>query len=788
VSGITVTPAIGSSDFSVVTFPVTAGANARVRISMQTNGSGEFFAIDSVCFLGDEAVTAAPELAGMPVDDLDYTEGDAATALAPAITVTDADSVTLTSATVNIGTGFNAAEDVLAATSSGALTAGDISFAGNVLTISGTASLADYEAVLQSVTYFNTNSTNPDSASRTVSFQVSDGSNDSVPSFRTINVSNLFDIRGIPFSESFETDGQGVRYFAEGQFGGPSDSDVFGRVNAMAAGVDGSFAFAVEDIETIDPLEAIYFNVDGGGFTNLKLNLLVAAPNVTGYDTGDFVEAEVSTDGLSWTTVGAFHAISDGSTAAVGNVGLSQDLNFDGLGDTDSTVLTAGFQDFEFDLPELADFQLRVVMQSNTNSERIAIDNVRVTADPVEFSIAAATASESASEVALTVTRTSDAGEATVDYSTSDGTATSSSDYTAVSGGTVTFEDGETTADISITVSDESLVELDEDFSVTLSNPSAGEIATGEGTATGTISNDDSALVSVSGSSVTEGDSGTADLTFTVTLSNSVDTAVELSVATTTSGGATPGTDFTALAATSLSFASGETSKSFDVVVTSDNDVESDESVGVAVAITNAAGRAVSGGTLTTTGTITDDDPEIVLTSSGLSYQPGLSSKISIADLLTNASGGEGRPLSLVSVSSTAGAGQGSSVAIVNNHIIYTAAPGQTSLDSFTYQISDGFQTVTGTINVFNAGNGNSATSNIVSLDVTLEENIIRAAGIPGRSYQLQSSGDMVNWGDEGASIVCPPGGVMTFTDPGPNASTLLYRVVDPSNVIAPPA
>ncbi len=64
-------------------------------------------------------------------------------------------------------------------------------------------------------------------------------------------------------------------------------------------------------------------------------------------------------------------------------------------------------------------------------------------------------------------------GVVTVDYATSDGTAKAGSDYTATSG-TLTFQDGEAFKDISIPISRDSVIEGDERFFVTLSNPTGG--------------------------------------------------------------------------------------------------------------------------------------------------------------------------------------------------------------------------------------------------------------------------------------------------------------------------
>jgi hypothetical protein len=77
----------------------------------------------------------------------------------------------------------------------------------------------------------------------------------------------------------------------------------------------------------------------------------------------------------------------------------------------------------------------------------------------------------------------------TVNYSTADGSASAGSDYTAASG-TVTIAAGRNSATLSIPIIGDTAVELDETFSVNLSNPVNAAIADGQ--AVGTIMNDDS--------------------------------------------------------------------------------------------------------------------------------------------------------------------------------------------------------------------------------------------------------------------------------------------------------
>ena len=78
----------------------------------------------------------------------------------------------------------------------------------------------------------------------------------------------------------------------------------------------------------------------------------------------------------------------------------------------------------------------------------------------------------------------------TVQYDTSDGTATGS-DYTAATGQTLTFAPGETEKTITIVTADDSDAEQDETFQVTLSNPSANAELSYSRTATGTIADND---------------------------------------------------------------------------------------------------------------------------------------------------------------------------------------------------------------------------------------------------------------------------------------------------------
>jgi hypothetical protein len=78
-----------------------------------------------------------------------------------------------------------------------------------------------------------------------------------------------------------------------------------------------------------------------------------------------------------------------------------------------------------------------------------------------------------------------------VNYATANGTATAPSDFTTASG-TLSFRPGEKAKTIPVGVVADLLIEPDETFTVTLSSPVNATIT--NGTATGTITNDDTAV------------------------------------------------------------------------------------------------------------------------------------------------------------------------------------------------------------------------------------------------------------------------------------------------------
>ena len=99
---------------------------------------------------------------------------------------------------------------------------------------------------------------------------------------------------------------------------------------------------------------------------------------------------------------------------------------------------------------------------------------------------------EGGSTVTIEVTRSdSSDGVVSIDYATGGGTATSGSDFTAASG-TLTWQNGDSgTKVISVAITNDTIDEVDENFTFTLSNPTGGATL-GSGSTTVTITDDDS--------------------------------------------------------------------------------------------------------------------------------------------------------------------------------------------------------------------------------------------------------------------------------------------------------
>ena len=189
----------------------------------------------------------------------------------------------------------------------------------------------------------------------------------------------------------------------------------------------------------------------------------------------------------------------------------------------------------------------------------------------------------------------------TVSSTPGDGAAAADFDQT---GTTLTIAAGSTgsTGSVTITAVDNAVHASDKQ--VTVSATASGGGVSNPADQTLTIEEDDAAPgFSVADASASEGEV----IEFTITLSSAAGTAVTVDWATTLVDGGASATDFTAVSATTLSFAAGDTTKTVTVQTTEDTLAEPNETFSVTLSNpTGGATIAPDGGTAT--GTITDDD------------------------------------------------------------------------------------------------------------------------------------------------------------------------------------
>jgi hypothetical protein len=362
---------------------------------------------------------------------LAYTENAGATAIDPGLTVADPDSTNLAGASVAITSGFVAAEDTLTFTNQNGIT-GSYNAGTGVLTLSGTASVANYQAALRSVTYANS-SENPTTAARTVTFLATDDTAQvSTAATRQIAVAAVNDapVNTVPGAQSANTNG------------------------VLVFGLGGTNAISIADVDAAGSNVQLTLTVANG---TLKLST-TSGLTVTGDDTGavtatgPLTNLNAALNGLTFTATSGFRGQTSLTVATndQGNTGTGGAQT-----DTDAIAIL---------VPTLPTLSVDDVTVTEGNSGTVN----------ATFTITLSPASS------LTVT---------VLAATADGTATAGADYTAVSQ-TVTFAAGQTSQTVSVPILGDTVVEGTETFLVNLSGATNATITRAQGI--GTIGDDDS--------------------------------------------------------------------------------------------------------------------------------------------------------------------------------------------------------------------------------------------------------------------------------------------------------
>ena len=287
--------------------------------------------------------------------------------------------------------------------------------------------------------------------------------------------------------------------------------------------------------------------------------------------------------------------------------GNTQTLTF-AQGETTKTFTVATIQDSLVEDNET----FTVSLSSPTNgaiissTNGIALGTITDDDTPAEFRISAAEALEG-NAINFTVTRSRDnliAQSVTVATSIATDDTASANDLTAKTE-TLTFATGETSKTFTVQTTQDSLFEGNETFTVSLSNPNNGAVVSStNGTAKGTINNDDAApIFSIAAASATEGSA----VNFTVTRTGDAQSNQSVTVATSIATDDTASANDLTAKTETLTFATGETSKTFTVQTTQDSLFEGNETFTVSLSNPNN-GAVVSSTNATAKGTINNDD------------------------------------------------------------------------------------------------------------------------------------------------------------------------------------
>ncbi len=172
------------------------------RLDSSLTGSGGSTVYSNATMNLGTSVTAVNDAPAVNADTITaFTEGAGAVAVTPAFTVTDVDNANATSATISISD-FVAGDQLVFVTQNGIT--GVYNSGTGVLTLSGTASVANYQAAIRSITYDNAGDANAGGTdnTRTVNITVTDGV---TPSSQTATVINITDGGGDAQDDAFST-------------------------------------------------------------------------------------------------------------------------------------------------------------------------------------------------------------------------------------------------------------------------------------------------------------------------------------------------------------------------------------------------------------------------------------------------------------------------------------------------------------------------------------------------------------------------------------------------------
>lgn len=331
------------------------------------------------------------------------------------------------------------------------------------------------------------------------------------------------------------------------------------------------------------------------------------------------IEAILS--GTSTATISVGYSASEGTATAGIDYGTSSGTLTFAAGDTSKTFTVSINNDAFVELDETVNLTLSNPVNAVLGGTSTA--TLTIISDDVS-SVFLATDSYGVSEdgssvnIAVMISPSGHPEPITVNYATSDGTSLAGVDYIAASG-TLTFEPDDFLESFSVSAIDDGIAEANEAISLTLSNPNNANLVS-PGTATLTIYDDDAPDITFSSSSYTIAEnvaSGTA--TVAVVLSGTSTQTITVNY-TASDDTATGGTDYTAVSGT-LSYAAGDTIKTFTIPVSDDGFAEGSEIIDLE--LSNATNANLGTPSTATLAILDDDAPDVAFSSATYNVAEG---------------------------------------------------------------------------------------------------------------------------------------------------------------------
>jgi hypothetical protein len=356
--------------------------------------------------------------------------------------------------------------------------------------------------------------------------------------------------------------------------------------NALIVDTTGNGTITDDDAPTISITDVSQAEGTGGAST-FTFEVTLSNPSsqtiTVGFTTADGTATVADAD---YTTLSG--------TVTFNPLDVSEDISVS-VG-TDATQ--EGDEDFFVNLSNpsagsIADNQGLGTIQNDDAASSLAIDDPSTVTEGTDPSIV------------FTVTRSGNlAPVASVQYTVNPGTAGTPGDYTGTLSGTLNFASSDDTETVTLTIVDDNVFELTENFTVTLSN--AINVTISDGSGAGTIDDDDSQpTISIADVSQPEGDAANS-MTFTVTLSNPSSQQVTVDFDTFDGSATVADNDYTAASGT-VTFVAGDVSEPVVVQIPGDNTDEPDQSFTVDLSIPSNATIANA----SATGTLENDDAVI---------------------------------------------------------------------------------------------------------------------------------------------------------------------------------